>query len=85
MNLQNLSFINLEKGSIKSPGYPSPYTPGVSCTWIIEAPSTEVIQISFGSVDIKCGFDSVTIYDGLRSYKISIFIHKKHKFFHLRK
>ena len=83
--MSNFLFINLEKGSIKSPGYPSPYTPGVTCTWIIEAPSTEVIQISFGSVDIKCGFDSVTIYDGLWSYKISIFINQKYKLVRLRK
>ena len=57
-----------EKGTIKSPNYPSPYPTGVTCRWIVEAPKSKIVVLDFKSIDIekskKCRYDSVEVLDG---------------------
>ena len=56
------------QGSFTSPNYPGDYPTDVTCVWIIEAKTSEVIVLSFESLDIeyskKCKYDSLEILDG---------------------
>jgi len=55
--------------TIRSPMNDDTYFHNLNCTWIVEAPSNQVIDIKFQNLTFeggnKCAFDFIAIYDGL--------------------
>jgi cubilin len=56
------------QGIILSPGFPSPYSDNIFCTWNIEVEPTRTVLISFRVFDVEssssCMYDKVKIYNG---------------------
>lgn len=53
------------------------YAHNQNCTWVIVAPLTSVIQLTFSAMDIEhyedCFYDYVAIYDGVRNKEVGRF------------
>ncbi|KAM9312412.1 uncharacterized protein PAF06_010357 [Gastrophryne carolinensis] len=57
------------QGTISSPNWPKTnYPSGVSCSWHVVAPKQQVIEVSFGKMDIeedsRCRYDYLAVYNG---------------------
>ncbi|KAH9496285.1 hypothetical protein Btru_018007, partial [Bulinus truncatus] len=52
-------------GVIKSPNNPSAYNSNSNCQWSIIVPPNYSISLNFTSLQTECGYDYVTVYDGL--------------------
>lgn len=54
-------------GTIKSPNHPGIYPGETNCKWIIQAPPTHVVQLTFLHFKLEqshsCNYDHLTIYD----------------------
>ena len=59
-------------GEFTSPNYPKKYGDNLNCSWIIEAPQHNIIELRFQHFDIENGFDSVEVVDGDLSRVISL-------------
>lgn len=53
---------------ISSPGYPRPYTPGISCTWVVDNPQQDNLTVTVVHMDIEsslsCSSDYLSISIG---------------------
>ncbi|WP_411026436.1 CUB domain-containing protein, partial [Salmonella sp. s54395] len=64
----NSSPVTVSGSSVTSPGYPSAYGNGVSCSTLVVAADGQVVDLSFTAFDVEqqstCNFDKLTVYDG---------------------
>ncbi|WP_411015967.1 CUB domain-containing protein, partial [Salmonella sp. s51884] len=64
----NSSPVTVSGSSVTSPGYPSAYDNGVSCSTLVVAAAGQVVDLSFTAFDVEqqstCNFDKLTVYDG---------------------
>lgn len=55
------------EGTIHSPQYPEVYLPGQNCRWVLVAPRSKVIQLTFNTFNMEyhsnCMYDYVEVYD----------------------
>ncbi|MED6233769.1 hypothetical protein ATANTOWER_016401 [Ataeniobius toweri] len=55
-------------GTITSPGHPTSYPHGASCTWYIGVSPGNLIRLSFNSFNLEyhsnCNYDYLEVYDG---------------------
>ncbi|BHF77938.1 Bone morphoproteintic protein 1 [Sparganum proliferum] len=56
------------EGEIVSPGYPERYPPSSECTWNIEVPVGNIVNLTFHSFEVEshenCSYDYLAVYDG---------------------
>lgn len=47
---------------ISSPGYPRPYTPGISCTWVVDNPQQDNLTVTVVHMDIESSLSCSSDY-----------------------
>lgn len=72
-----------DNGTISSPRHPTSYPHNISCTWLIRAPETHIIRLTFTAFRTEssgsCSFDYVLVEDtdGVQVGKYATFISTK--------
>ncbi|KAL7058505.1 hypothetical protein AAHC03_016360 [Spirometra sp. Aus1] len=64
--------LNVNQGTITSPGYPKEYPPNANCTWLIEVPYEFSVVLTFESFELggqsDCLSDYVEVRNGFSEY-----------------
>ncbi|XP_030748736.1 cubilin-like [Sitophilus oryzae] len=57
-----------DRGVLKTPNYPKPYPPSITCNWIISVPAGNSITLAIYTLDVErddsCSFDYLKVFDG---------------------
>ena len=59
------NFSAARPGTIWSPNYPSNYSRHLRCSWTINAPPRNLVQLNFSNFNTEPGIDTVKVCDGV--------------------